>query len=281
MIRFFLLLSLFSFSARAEMPLLFLVGEAQQGETIFGHADPSSELTLNGAPVPRRDDGWFVVGIGRNDTEPLEFSVKSDKGDYIRKMTVTERKWRVQRIDGLEKNKVSPSPEEQARIGKEFKAIADARKKKTNAVFPLCFIKPVEGRISSVYGSQRILNGEPKSPHNALDYAAKTGTPITAPADGVVTLAYDEMFLTGKTVLIDHGLGVTTSYSHLSKMSVKEGDIVKRGDKIGEVGATGRATGPHLHWVVSIREKRVDPQVFLENAAKFCDTDDEKQERKH
>lgn len=277
MTRLLFLLCLTAFSARAETPSLFLTtAEARQGDTIFGRAAPDADVSLNGVPVPRRDDGWFVVGVGRDDTGPLEFSVRSAAGEFKKTVAVVPRKWRVQKIDGLEKNKVTPSPEEQVRIAEEFKIVGDARKKKTDAVFPLCFTKPVEGRISSVYGSQRILNGEPKSPHNALDYAAKTGTPILAPADGVVTLAYDEMFLTGKTVLIDHGLGVTTSYSHLSLMSVKEGDRVRRGDKIGEVGATGRATGPHLHWVLGVREKRVDPQVFLEKSAGFCDTGESK-----
>lgn len=271
MIRLIFALCLMTFSAHAEDPILYLHGQPRQGELLFAFATPKADVFLNGAEIKPRKDGWFVVGIGRNDTGDLTFTVKRHGKKLEKTFKIQPREWKIQRIDGLPENKVSPSPEESARIEKEFAATADARDKKVKMPLSLCFQMPAEGRISSVYGSQRILNGEEKTPHNALDIAAATGTPVFAPADAKVTLAYDEMFLTGKTVLLAHGQDLTSSYSHLSKLDVKTGDKVKKGQKIGEVGMTGRATGPHLHWVVMWRDKRVDPAVFIENSKAFCE----------
>lgn len=271
MIRLIFALCLMTFSARAEDPILYLHGQPRQGELLFAFATPKADVFLNGAEITPRKDGWFAVGIGRGDTGDLVFTVKKNGKTLEKTFKIQPREWNIQRIDGLPENKVNPSSEETARIEKEAAAIADARSKKTKMQMPLCFQMPADGRISSVYGSQRILNGEEKTPHNALDIAAATGTPIFAPADAKVLLAYDEMFLTGKTVLLAHGQDVTSSYSHLSKLDVETGDKIKKGQKIGEIGSTGRATGPHLHWVVMWRDKRVDPAVFIENSKAFCE----------
>ncbi|HBO59405.1 MAG TPA: peptidase M23 [Alphaproteobacteria bacterium] len=271
MIRLIFVLCLASFSARAESPILYLHGQPRQGEMLFAFATPKADVSVNGVKITPRKDGWFVVGIGRNDTGDLKFTIKRHGRSVEKTFKIQPRAWKIQRIDGLPENKVNPSPEESARIEKEFAATAKARDKKVKMPLSLCFQMPAEGRISSVYGSQRILNGEEKTPHNALDIAAATGTPVFAPADAKVTLAYDEMFLTGKTVLLAHGQDVTTSYSHLSKLDVKTGDKVEKGQKIGEIGSTGRATGPHLHWVAMWRDKRVDPAVFIENSKAFCE----------
>lgn len=254
----------------AEPPVLFLQGQARQGEMLFGYVTPQSELTLNGEKIETRADGWFLFGIGRDDTGDLTFKAVRDGAETVRAYTIAPRKWNVQRINGLPQNTVTPTEEEEQRIAREFTLTQDARMKNVEMEIPLCFARPAAGRISSVYGSQRILNGEPKSAHNALDIANKEGTPVTAPADGVVLLAHDDMFLSGKTVLIGHGLNVVTSYIHLSEIAVKDGQKVKKGQRIGRIGMTGRATGPHLHWVVSWKDKRIDPQVFLNNSAKFC-----------
>ena len=254
----------------AEPPVLFLQGQARQGEMLFGYVTPQSELTLNGEKVATRADGWFLFGIGRDDTGDLTLKAVKDGAKTVRTYTIAPRKWNVQRINGLPQNTVTPTEEEEQRIAREFTLTQDARMKNVEMEIPLCFDRPAAGRISSVYGSQRILNGEPKAAHNALDIANKQGTPVTAPADGVVLLAHDDMFLSGKTVLIGHGLNVVTSYIHLSEIAVKDGQKVKKGQRIGRIGMTGRATGPHLHWVVSWKDKRIDPQVFLNNSAKFC-----------
>ncbi|MBR1946224.1 MAG: M23 family metallopeptidase [Alphaproteobacteria bacterium] len=254
----------------AEAPVLFLHGQIRQGEMLFGFASPGSQITINDEQITARKDGWFAVGIGRDDTGILTFKAVKDGKQTERSYKINPREWRVQRIDGLPQNTVTPSQEEQERIAAEMVLAKEARQKNVDKELPLCFSMPAQGRISSVYGSQRILNGVPKTPHNALDIANKEGTPITSPADGIVLLVHNDMFLSGKTVLIGHGQNVVTSYIHMSKIEVKEGQFIKKGEKIGQIGMTGRATGPHLHWVVSWKNKRVDPQVFLKNSEKFC-----------
>ena len=264
----------------AEAPVLFLHGQVRQGEMLFGYVSPESKLTVNGEAVSLRKDGWFAVGIGRDETGDMVFNAEKDGKRTIRTYPIEKREWRVQKIDGLPQNTVTPTPEEEKRIAAEMVMAWEARQKKVDMEMPLCFSMPAEGRISSVYGSQRILNGIAKTPHNALDIANKEGTPIHAPADGIVLLVHDDMFLSGKTVLIGHGQGVVTSYIHLSKINVKEGKKVKKGEEIGQMGMTGRATGSHLHWVVSWKNKRIDPSVFLKNAEKFCPSPVEGQKAK-
>ena len=121
----------------------------------------------------------------------------------------------------------------------------------------------MQGRISGRFGNQRIYNGTPKSPHSGMDIAAGTGTPIRAPAGGTVTLAQQDFYLTGGTVMIDHGHGIGSNFLHLSRLDVKVGDVVKQGDVIGAVGSTGRSTGPHLHWGMSWFDIRIDPLLVL------------------
>lgn len=268
---FLLLLITGSVSAcAADAPVLFLNGDVRQGEMLFGFVSPDAELTVNDERISPRKDGWFVVGIGRDDEGTLLFKAVKNGVSTEREYAVKPRKWKVQSIDGLPQNTVTPTPEEQKRIADEMEMSRNARTKNVDMDLPLCFSMPAKGRISSIYGSQRILNGTPKTPHNALDIANKEGTPVFAPADGVILLVHDGMFLSGKTVLIGHGQNVVTSYIHLSEIAVKEGQTVKKGDEIGKIGMTGRATGPHLHWVVSWKTKRIDPQVFLKNSKKFC-----------
>ena len=266
----FLMSSASVYAAETEAPVLFLNGQVRQGEMLFGYVTPGSEITLNNTPLATRPDGWFVIGIGRNDTGELIFKAVKDGKKTSRTYTISPRKWRVQHVDGLPQNTVTPTPEEEERIAAEIVLAKEARQKEVDMNLPLCFSMPAQGRISSIYGSQRILNGTPKTPHNALDIANKEGTLIKAPADGIVLLVHEDMFLSGKTVLIGHGQNVVTSYIHLSKIAVKEGQHLKKGQEIGRIGMTGRATGPHLHWVVSWKDKRVDPLVFLKNSENFC-----------
>ena len=273
MIRFFTVFSLIfllACSVRAEPPLLFLHGSPYQGELMYGYATPGSTVRLNGEKLSARKDGWFLFGIGRDDEGTLTLSVEKGKAKIRKVLRIKPRKWRIQKVNGLPQNTVTPNEEEQKRIEGENKLVEEARKKKVRRSVPLCFSVPAKGRISSVYGSQRIINGVPGGQHNALDIAAKTGTVIRAPADGVVLLAHEDMLLTGKTVLMAHGNDLTTSYIHMSKILVKEGQKLKKGDKIGLIGMTGRANGPHLHWTVMWKDKRVDPQAFLRNSAAFC-----------
>lgn len=176
-----------------------------------------------------------------------------------------QRVYDVQRIDGLPRNMVTPSARELARIRAEGRRIAAARARvSTTPRFADGFSWPVRGRVSGVYGSRRILNGEPRRPHLGVDIAAPAGTPVGAAAAGTVTLAEAALHFTGGTIVIDHGLGISTVYSHLRALHVSAGDEVARGDVIAEVGSTGRSTGPHLDWRVNWFQERLDPALLAE-----------------
>ncbi|WP_337996519.1 M23 family metallopeptidase [Oleispirillum naphthae] len=238
-----------------------LEGAAEQGGLVVGHAAPGERLYLDGTEVPVDAAGRFVLGFGRNAAARAELtSVAGDGGQSVVTIAVAPREWRVQRIDGLPQDKVTPPPALMARIKADAQAAENARKSRRRAAdFLSGFVFPVNGVVSGVFGSQRVLNGAPKAPHSGLDIAAATGTPVVAAADGVVSLVHPDMFYTGRTVMIDHGLGLQTVYAHLSRIDVKPGQRVKRGEAIGAVGASGRATGPHLHWGASWLDRRLDP----------------------
>ena len=174
------------------------------------------------------------------------------------------REYRIQRIDGLPPRKVTPDEKDYERIRKDIAAAKRARRRDDpREDFLSGWIWPVTGPISGVYGSQRILNGQPRRPHYGVDIAVPVGTEIRAPADGVVTLAHPGMFYSGVTVIIDHGHNLTSSFLHLNRALVEEGDRVKRGDVIAEVGKTGRVTGAHLDWRMNLRKARIDPQLLV------------------
>tara|TARA_B110000444_G_scaffold241501_1_gene257976 strand:+ start:383 stop:976 length:594 start_codon:yes stop_codon:yes gene_type:complete len=177
---------------------------------------------------------------------------------------ILKRKYNIQRIDGLAENKVTPPESVYKRIKKENKAIGEARAINSDLLFfKEKFIMPVEGIISGVYGSQRILNGKPRWPHYGIDIAAKKGTPIKSSGRGVVTMAENDLYYTGGTVIMDHGHGISTIYSHLETILVLVGDQIDQGDIIGTVGSTGRSTGPHLDFRVNWFQTRLDPMTLL------------------
>ena len=256
------LLSLSS-PAHAEPPLL--AGTAEQGGAVMGRAAVGAKVFLDGAMVPVDGSGRFVLGFGRNAAAKAEVKVVGANGKVSRvALEVRPREWPVQRIDGLPQEKVTPPAALLARIAADSKAVAAAReRRRPTADFLGGFVLPVQGRVSGVFGSQRVLNGEPKAPHSGLDLAAPVGTPVHAAADGVVSLVHPDMFYTGETVMIDHGLGLQTVYAHMSRIDVKLGQRVRQGEAIGAVGATGRATGPHLHWGASWLDRRLDPETLL------------------
>lgn len=258
------------FPFKAQALTLFFHGAPEQGGSLFGYVSPEAKLTMNDKEITPRKDGWFFVGIGRDDTGVLIFKAETDEQVLTKKLTIKPRKWKVQKVNGLPQNTVTPNKAEEERIKRESKITNKARENVPDMEMPLCFSRPAKGRISSVYGSQRILNGIKGGQHNALDIANKTGTIIKAPADGVVLLSYDEMLVSGKTLLLGHGQNLTTSYIHMDKLFVKKGQKVKKGEQLGTIGKTGRANGPHLHWTVMWNDKRVDPQTFLKNSESFC-----------
>lgn len=242
---------------------LTLDGALSQGGLVIGRAEPGTTVTLDGKTIAVSRDGLFVLGFGR-DAKPkavLKARYPDGSGD-TRTLVIAQRKYKVQRIDGLPKRQVSPGPKELKRIRADAAAIRKARARRSaEAYFRSGFGWPFTGRLSGVFGSQRVLNGKPRRPHAGVDIAAPAGTVIRAPADGVVALATPDMFFTGRTILLDHGQGLTSVYAHMRKMLVKPGQRVSKGQPIGEVGATGRVTGPHLHWGLHWRGIALDPAL--------------------
>jgi hypothetical protein len=210
--------------------------------------------------------GDFVIGAGRDEAGPLRIHLELVDGatcDF--EVTVLPRPWKIERIEGVPQSTVTPRPEIAARIEREQAEVSRARERDDDRDdFAIGFTWPVKGRISGVYGSQRIYNGTPKSPHSGLDVAAPTGTPVLAPAAGIVSFARPDLYLTGGTVLLDHGHGLSSNFLHLSRLDVRVGQRVEQGQAIGLVGATGRATGPHMHWGMNWFGVRVDPQLLLD-----------------
>ncbi len=239
-------------------------GTFAQGGLVFGQAEPGASVHLDGDAVMVGDDGRFVIGFGR-DSAPTSLLVVTFADGAVERnsITIEDREFPVQRIDGLDQSKVSGFTEAQlAKIAIDSKKKKAARASTQSAAdWARGFDWPVTGPISGVFGSQRILNGEPKRPHSGVDVAAPTGTPIKAPASGVVTLAEEGMYFEGGLVLIDHGHWLESAFLHMSRIDVEPGQRVEKGDIIGAVGATGRVTGPHLHWSMKWIGRLVDPQL--------------------
>ena len=239
-------------------------GKFIQGHFILGKTNPKAKIIVGKKEVKISKDGFFVFGIDRDRKFDLTFTKILDEKKSIITKTVLKRKYNIQRIDGLEESKVTPPESVYKRIKKENNAIGEARAINSNLnFFKDKFIMPVEGIISGVYGSQRILNGKPKWPHYGIDIAAKQGTMIKSSGAGVVTMAEDDLYYTGGTIIMDHGHGISTIYSHLENILVSVGDKINQGDVIGTVGSTGRSTGPHLDFRVNWFQTRLDPMSVL------------------
>lgn len=265
MIRFFtgLLVLVFAGAPAPAAELLFQ-GDFVQGGLVFGRTMPGAEVSLDGRPLRVSASGLFVFGFGRDAAGPVRLSVGFPDGrQEVRRLEIAPRTYEVQRIDGLPANMVSPSAEELERIRRENRLIAEVRRQESDlSGFAEGFRWPIVGTITGVYGTGRILNGEPRRPHFGIDIAAPAGTMVRAAASGSVALAETDLFFTGGTVAIDHGHGLTSVYSHLAHVGVNAGDRVRRGDPIGRVGATGRATGAHLDWRVSWFATPLDPALL-------------------
>ena len=239
-------------------------GKFLQGHYIVGITDPSSQIIIDKKKVRVSKDGYFVFGIDRDRKFDLTITkISNGKSEKVIKK-VLKRKYNIQRIDGLEESKVTPPESVYKRIKEENNKIGKARATNSDLTFfTNQFIMPVEGIISGVYGSQRILNGKPKWPHYGIDIAAKKGTMIRSSGAGVVTMAEDDLYYTGGTIIMDHGHGISTIYSHLEMIMVSVGDKINKGDIIGTVGSTGRSTGPHLDFRVNWFQTRLDPMTIL------------------
>lgn len=242
-----------------------LSGHMEQGGLVMGSTAPGTRITLDGQPVTVGSDGVFLLGFDRDQGPSVVLSLDFPDGQSsTRVLSITPREWQIQRVEGVPPKYVTPPPDELARIKREAAMKKAARPfASANEDYASGFAWPAHGRISGVFGSQRFYNGEPRKPHYGVDVAAPVGTPVYAPSDGVVTLAQTDMYFEGGLIFIDHGQGLVSVLMHLSKVDVKAGQVVKKGDRIGAVGATGRATGPHLHWAMFWREAHLDPALLV------------------
>ncbi|MCH8097195.1 MAG: M23 family metallopeptidase [Proteobacteria bacterium] len=244
---------------------IILEGIAIQGSLMIGRVEVGAKLWLDDVPVPVAKNGEFLLGFGRNAGRQARIKVAFAGGRTAsRLLRIEQREFKIERIDGLEPKKVTPSPEDLKRIRAEKALINEARARFTEkSYFRSGFIWPAEGRVSGVYGSQRVLNGKARAPHLGVDIAAPKGSLVVAAADGVVSLAYNGMFFSGNVMVIDHGLGLGSIYAHLERLLVKEGQRVEQGQPIATVGATGRVTGPHLHWGIHLFRVGLDPALLV------------------
>jgi murein DD-endopeptidase MepM/ murein hydrolase activator NlpD len=265
-----ILIIITAFTANIFPQELELYGKLEPGNVIIGIAHGVERILLNDKELNIDPNGYFVFGFDRDDKGEYLLQVKFKEGKVVlKKINLPERKYKIQKINKMKKELVTAPQSQINRIAKERKLISAAREKigkVDTAFYRSGIVRPVKGgRVTSVFGSQRILNGVPKNPHNGYDIAAPRGTPVYAMADGIVVFAADTFYYSGNFIILDHGQGLNSSYLHLSKKLVKEGDRVSKGQKIGEIGTTGRSTGPHLHWSVQWYGKRTDPYALLNN----------------
>lgn len=231
-----------------------------EGGFFIGKASKKDKIIIDEKIIRVSDDGFFVFAFGRDFKDHIIIAVNKSK----KKIKIKQKKYKIERINNLPNNKVEPKKKDLDKIFLDQKKIKKAKNSLIDRkLFVKSFTLPVKGRISGVFGSQRILNNKPKRPHYGLDIAANLGTPIHSPSDGKVILTEESMFFTGKTVIIDHGLGIKSIFAHLDRINVKEGEIIEGGTKIGTVGKTGRATGPHLHWGIYLMKTPIDPESLI------------------
>ena len=241
-------------------------GKLVQGGLLIGNAPEGSSVSVNGSPAMIDSEGRFLVAFAREQTEPSQVEVVLPSGEQVeRRLEPAPREFEIQRIDGLPQDQVTPPESVLARIRDDARQAGQARQRRDErGDWSGGFDWPLTGPITGVYGSQRILNGKPRNPHWGIDIAAPTGTSVRAPAAGIVTLAHPDMYFSGGTLFIDHGHGLVSAFLHLEAIHVEVGDWVDRGQHVAEVGATGRATGPHLDWRMNLGDVRIDPALLLD-----------------
>ncbi|WP_417428065.1 M23 family metallopeptidase [Kiloniella sp.] len=240
-------------------------GEFIQGGIIIGKAPSGTKVFLNKEVIKLSEQGDFVFGFGRDAEGVIELIIQKPDGEIqTRNYEIKKRVYAIQRIEGVAKKYVSPPKEVSDRISRDAAVVAKARTSNFDEpMYASGFIWPAHGRISGVYGSQRVFNGVPKRPHYGVDVAAPVGTPILAPAPGIVTLAEPDLYYSGGTVILDHGHGLSSTFLHMDRVTAKVGDFLTQGDQLGTLGATGRVTGPHLDWRMNWFKERVDPVTLV------------------
>ncbi|PMG73059.1 peptidase [Shewanella sp. 10N.286.51.B7] len=252
----------FAFTAQAEINLQ---GKFEQGALVRGHVPAGSTVKLNGEDIGITAKGEFAIGFEREAKAEQMLEVVYPSGlTELKPLKIATKEYKIDRVTGISKKIMKPNPAAQERAAKDAKQTRAARNTfSEQTAFMQDFIWPVTGRISGVYGSQRVYNGKPGNPHYGVDVARPTGTVVVSPADGVITLAEPDMFYSGGTVIIDHGYGINSTFLHLSKIYAKVGDVVKQGQELAEIGATGRVTGPHLDWRLNWYQMRLDPVTVV------------------
>ncbi len=248
---------------------LELDGQFVQGGLIRGQTEVGAIVSFEGRQVRVSPKGIFLIGFSRDANSPAKLIVQyADGSREARTLIVAKRSYDIQRIDGLAPALVTPPPDVFERIQRENARIRLVRNRDTpQPLFESGWIWPAQGRISGVYGSQRILNGEPRQPHYGVDISAPVGSPVVAPAAGIVALAANDMYFSGGTLILDHGHGLTSAFLHLSRILVQEGETVDRGTPIAKIGATGRATAAHLDWRINLFGARLDPALLFDPVA--------------
>ena len=240
-------------------------GEFIQGGLLIGQVQEGQTVSYQGKSIKLTTNNQFLLGLGRNAPAITSITINSqDQDPETITLEIAPRQYNIQKIEGVPAKTVTPPASDLQRIKQDASMVRKARKLVSNKQdFLKGFVKPANGPITGVYGSQRFYNGVPKSPHYGIDYAAPTGTPVIAPADGVVTFAHNDLFYSGGTLIIDHGHGLSSTFLHLSEILVKPDQQVTLGMEIAKIGATGRATGPHLDWRMNWLDQRIDPDLVL------------------
>ncbi|WP_299574863.1 M23 family metallopeptidase [uncultured Shewanella sp.] len=257
-----LALVLMAFNAQGEIQL---DGIFEQGALVRGSVPAGSVVKLNGEEIGVTPLGQFAIGFEREAKAEQMLEVVYPSGlTELKPLSIATKEYKIDRITGISKKIMKPNLAAQERAAKDSKQTRAARNTFSEQTsFMQDFIWPVTGRISGVYGSQRVYNGKPGNPHYGVDVARPTGTVVVSPADGVITLSEPDMFYSGGTMIIDHGYGINSTFLHLSKLYAKEGDVVTQGQQLAEIGATGRVTGPHLDWRLNWYQMRLDPVTVV------------------
>ena len=241
------------------------VGTFQQGGLVLGQLAEGETVSYKGKSLKINNKNQFLLGFGRNEPSEVEITVHDQLGERNIVLNIAARDYVIQKIEGVPQKTVNPSKEHLNRIQQDAASVRQARRLISNQDdFTAGFIEPSSGPITGVYGSQRFYNGVPKSPHYGIDYAAPTGAPVIAPAGGIITLVHNDMFYSGGTLILDHGHGLSSTFLHLSQILVAQGQRVTPGMLIAKIGASGRATGPHLDWRMNWLDQRIDPQLVLQ-----------------
>ena len=246
--------------------MINLEGDFIQGGLVKGQTNKNITIKFKDKILRKTSNGEFVIGFGRDHPANAYLTLEINNKLITKSFKIKKRIYKTQKINGLRKKMVTPPKSFYERIIRENKSIKEVRNLNSNVDFVFQkFSWPTKGVISGVFGSQRILNGKPKRPHYGIDIAAKKGATVVAPTESIVRMAEKDLYYTGGTIMLDHGHGLTSVYSHLSSINVKVGDKILKNQKIGEVGSTGRSTGPHLDWRVNWFDQRLDPLLLLEN----------------